>query len=81
MVDQIFLDELSAKLSALPCPDCGLTHPIVLKLFHAWASDRPVISVGYPSDDTCKGFRQKAAAFASRVINARNVGPYPFDLM
>lgn len=83
MLNQNQLDDLAAKLSALPCPVCGRCHSVGLKLNHAVSrsagSDRPVVTYSFPDTDTCEGFRQKAIAFASRMIGGMNAGPYPFD--
>ncbi len=81
MVDQNYLDDLSAKLSAAPCPDCGETHSVTLKLFQASSNGRPVVTFDFPDQATCPGFKQKATAFASLLINEKNVGPCPFDLI
>lgn len=70
---------MSRKISELPCPTCGGKHGLRLKLAHSSSTDRPVVMFGFPDQDTCEGFKQKAMAFASRFIQEMNVGPYPFD--
>ncbi len=82
MLNQNDLDSLAEKLSGLPCPDCGGRHGVRLKLAHASSMvdpvRGPVVVYGF-ADDACNGFRQKAIAFASRVISGMVAGPCPFD--
>jgi len=80
MIDQTKLDDLSSKLSMLPCPECGGTHRLELKLAHSSSIDRPVVTIGFPDHDTCGAFMQKATAFANRFIKSMNVGRFPLDV-
>lgn len=79
MINQTKLDDLASKLSKLPCPECGETHSVRLKSAHSSSMDRPVVSIGFPDQDTCNGFKQKATAFANRFMQSMNLGPFPFD--
>lgn len=84
MITQDRLDELASKLSSLPCPECGGVHAVRLKLHQASSMvspERQTVSYGFPDEDTCGAFRQKAMAFAQRFIAGMAVGPLPFDRM
>lgn len=82
MITQSQLDKLSEIVSSLPCPDCGGTHAVTLKLVHSSAMssiDSPAVVIGFPDTDVCEGFRQKANAFIEYRISSMNLPPFPFD--
>lgn len=79
MITQEQLEDLSAKLSALPCPVCGKPHSVSFRLHSAGMFSDPVVLYDFPDRDTCEGFRQKMTDFASGIIRSMNVGPCPFD--
>lgn len=82
MITQNQLDALASKLSTLPCPACGGVHSVSLKLYQASSILGPVsptVLYGFPDEDTCEAFKQKATAFIQRFIAGMAVEPFPFD--
>lgn len=82
MLTQNSLDDLarllSRLLSRLPCPFCGGSHTVRLKLAHCSSNVSPfnaVISYKFPDPTTCETFKPHMINFVKRKIEETDGTP------